>query len=364
MYNWKSSKIFTDGSCSKSDWYRPLWRGGWAIIILDEDDESIKAACYGPCWRGLPQTSAAAEVCALAVLSQLIDGERVCGEEITAYSDYKAAVYCWSNRGRACLPTKAYAGIYRVAVSKPGIEHLKVQWTKGHSTQEGWQQKGNNWADEYADKGRDMHDFCGIYDKKKIEEPFRLQFKYLLHVAKNLAIWAEQDQGQIDWKIKVKALAKPHRQVNDTSGAPHLWQWERGVHRCWHCYRQAFNLTTRAKQDKIACGGPQAHWRKLNEKAMELKHDLIIFTQSKWELVGCSHCGCTSQYKAFRLAQKCQGHFTCDAQKRFWEKLTKTGRHPITKQVVGEGVPLLRAAREAVFQFQAGFLEESSDEGA
>ena len=80
-----NGEVFLDGSCTKT-FAKELNRASWAITKLDESTGELVARLHGPVWATLPQTSPAAEFCAMAALAQ------VAGPGTHAYSDYSGVV--------------------------------------------------------------------------------------------------------------------------------------------------------------------------------------------------------------------------------------------------------------------------------
>ena len=64
--------LFTDGGCTKT-WHPKLNRATWVVVAGTEDGRHL-AACTGPVWANLPQTSPAGEYCAMAAACQLAKG--------------------------------------------------------------------------------------------------------------------------------------------------------------------------------------------------------------------------------------------------------------------------------------------------
>ena len=93
-----------------------------------------------------------------------------------------------------------------------------------------------------------MHDFTEE-EIKSIEETFRLQGKYLRHVAKNLAIWAAEESGHIDWALATKAKAKGHRKTAADDSQKHQWRPFGVGWRCSQCLREARSIAQRRRAD-------------------------------------------------------------------------------------------------------------------
>lgn len=122
--DWRSIEIFTDGSCSKYV-YKPMWRAGLAIVMWGPDN-TLQAALYGPVWRGLPQTSASAEHCAIAVLGHIVGPQlQAAGDEATVYTDYKRGREGW---GQSSFCFAALQSLWRIVSSHD--QQLQAQTTE------------------------------------------------------------------------------------------------------------------------------------------------------------------------------------------------------------------------------------------
>ena len=134
------------------------------MVIADDNGEAL-AACAGPVWANLPQTSPAGEFCGLAAACQLASG---CAKHL--YADYMGVVKTMSGAGlhlhRRC---GFYSGIIRDALLSKGAKLIKKtshvrshQADDGHipagtSEQEARAIIGNHAADELATETMDAH---------------------------------------------------------------------------------------------------------------------------------------------------------------------------------------------------------------
>ena len=326
-------------------------------------EEQLEAACWGPVWRGLPQTSPSAEHVALAVLSQLRSQEassthRAQQVEDCVHIDYMDTVSAWQQPQQASQPSKHYGGIYRVATARPGAANLTTKWVKSHRADtaeelekltgyEHWTAVGNNFADHFADKGRELHDVhdgeVEAYQTKHI----RLNVAFLQHIGRNLALWVAREQGKLDWTARTKALAKPIRESACLDLVKHVWTWARGAWACAHCMKRPRSIQKRDAANRVPCRGPGAYWQEVYEQATLSGHQLLIFGDGKWDMWGCSICGANAQLRACKLRKACPGHMSSSSQAALWHKLTATGRHPVSGELVGHGLPIEFFIRQA-----------------
>ena len=240
LFDWRSACLFTDGSCSKHA-CRQLWGAGWAIVIWSKDGEKL-AAAHGPVWRGLPQTSAAAEHCAMCVLAQLLaragsQGERDDEEEggggPRAHADNTGVQRAWSKPLLASQASRPYGGLYRVATARPGAGDLEVKWVKGHHTVSGdmtdhmkWEAEGNDAADSHARQGREINELWHQDDSDEWAKEATFHKQLLCHVGRALAVWARLPRTAVEWAAQSKAesLSKPEIARGD---AGHCWVWSK-----------------------------------------------------------------------------------------------------------------------------------------
>ena len=101
----QAAYLFSDGGCSK-EWHPKLNRASWAVIAAGCNGEHT-AACLGPVWRHLPQTSQAGEMCGMAATRQLAKGVAK-----KLFSDCSSVVKAVQKAG-AWTRKSFYAGLLR-----------------------------------------------------------------------------------------------------------------------------------------------------------------------------------------------------------------------------------------------------------
>ena len=135
--------------------------------MLWSKEGTLMAAVWGPVIRGLPQTSAAAEHSAIMALTEILADQLVQPNETAkVHTDYAGAVKAWAQPMAAAAADKAYGGLYRVAASRVKPSLVDISWVKGHALEkmkdlegeELWKAQGNDQADKYAAKGREIHE--------------------------------------------------------------------------------------------------------------------------------------------------------------------------------------------------------------
>ena len=100
---------------------------------------------------------------------------------------------------------------------------------------------------------------------------------------------------------------------------------------------------------------------------MKEGHDLILFAGGAWELLGCAKCGAQAQYNGNKqMAEKCLNSFSSDSKRKQWMQLVETGRYHLNGAMVGEGIPIEIAVRQAKarLEMQGDFLDDSEQEEA
>ena len=129
----------------------------WGVVaIYSEGKGTIRA--YGPVWRPLIQSAPSAEVCALAVASQLAVARThlICDCQVLLD-------HVMQNERKLLSPNSVFAGYLRYAYMQQGWRHISMyEKVKSHQN---WQElsgrdkvitRGNTGADVAACKGRDM----------------------------------------------------------------------------------------------------------------------------------------------------------------------------------------------------------------
>ena len=136
-----------------------LRRAGWGIVQVD-DVGHVVARVYGPVWAPLPQTSQAAEFCAYAVATELINGPSI------LYDDCSNVVAAASQGlDRALGWRRPHAGIMKWTLKQPGLKLIQeVCKVKAHMDESTIDDPvlrrmaiGNGFADEAAKLGAWEH---------------------------------------------------------------------------------------------------------------------------------------------------------------------------------------------------------------
>ena len=71
-----------------------------------------------------------------------------------------------------------------------------------------WQAQGNDQADKYATKGREIHENEDKV-KDKISDLVHKHKEYLRHVGRALAVWAKQPKEKVEWAKQNLASTRP-----------------------------------------------------------------------------------------------------------------------------------------------------------
>ena len=160
--------VFPDGACARP-FHTRLARASWGFACCDREGQLV-ARCFGPVWRGLPQTAPGAETVAAAAIA---DALKDCQVGHRLIGDNQAVVNIVNNPPNlTTLHRLHYAGIWRTARMKAGwklianqAEHVRSHQLEGpdavniEEVDPDTRHKllGNQLADEAAGEGHAMH---------------------------------------------------------------------------------------------------------------------------------------------------------------------------------------------------------------
>jgi exonuclease III len=332
-------EVFLDGSCTKT-FAKELNRASWAITKIDEITGELEARLHGPVWATLPQTSPAAEFCAMAALAQ------VAGPCTTAHSDFSGVVSSFAKHPEEVLhQSSVFAGIHRSArIEERWHNIVDIQKVKAHQdlgnlakgSREYFLAKGNDEADRWAKAALACHPQLDEHLRRQQEEQVDEAKEILAFASQALALWPKAARPQL--------LPKALRPAQD--GRPcrpglmprtsHSWQFLRGFWRCSACLTFATSRCTRDRRAKEKCEGRAASFVKLFENNEVLGHLLSVFDANDSFVVACLACGAWASSRPVKLLEVC-----CGVPKLAGITATRRlalGQHPVTiGAVVGPG---------------------------
>jgi hypothetical protein len=332
--------VFLDGSCSKT-FAKELNRASWAITKIDRDSGELIARLHGPVWSSLPQTSPAAEFCAMAALAQ------VAGPDTHAYSDFSGVVSSFGKEPSEVLHSSSlFAGIHRSARIEAGWKNIvAIDKVKAHQALEGltvgteqfFLAKGNDEADRWAKAALACHPgLCE--DKLRLQEARLDEAKEILeYAALALALWPKAARHKLLPKAERPLPAPVASRTGRPPCANHGWHFRQGLWRCAACLTFATSRERKMKRAKEACLGHAAPFVQLFVNNGTLGHQLAVFDANDSFIVACTTCGAWAASRPVLLLQPCSGEPKLAgslALKRLGE-----GFHPVVvDMVVGKGV--------------------------
>ena len=147
---------FVDCTCTMHAHHPAYRRSAWAVVLQTATTDNFEASLVGPVNSPLPQTSGAAEMCALSAVHQLADDAPDSTIARTAHTDYLAAARCCSGMPLASLLhyRRLYSGLLRELQAMQSFRRLTVCKVNAHTGGTTTAELGNAEADrlckEYA----------------------------------------------------------------------------------------------------------------------------------------------------------------------------------------------------------------------
>ena len=138
-----SEHLYTDGGCTKQ-FHPKLNRASWSVAVINDEGDYL-AACAGPVWANLPQTSPAGEYCGFAAACQMAKGvaKDLVADYIGVVKTVKKVVgRIQAGASRVGTPlhrgSTMYAGILREAFAEKGAALIsKATHVRSHQADDG-----------------------------------------------------------------------------------------------------------------------------------------------------------------------------------------------------------------------------------
>ena len=352
----QAAYIFTDGGCTKP-WHPQLRRASWSVVAANNEGEHT-AACLGPVWATLPQTSQVGEVCGLASTRQLATGipkklytDSTTVVRVAKIVDRRTAKSC----GLGFTNTAGsgyFAGILRESGQEPGARLLfDARHVKSHQADDGILPEGiteeeeiaifgNKAADEMATEGLEMHPAFNIEKLNLARKTFLMAKNILLLAARALPAW-NSNKGKKVYREEVlqdksarafqRQLAKQEPPPTEllTADGGHFWlQVGYTGHRCAFCPARAANPAQRARRSAQVCPRDLGQLGRVLDKADETKHHLFwsVHQRTGMRLLSCSRCDSYATIAPKKLLEPC----VAKVRRPNWERL-KCGKFPTNR---------------------------------
>jgi len=331
-------RVFIDGSGYKGVTEAGN-RAGWSAVEIDEQGRPI-CCIAAPVAKELPQTSQAAENCAVAGLAEitsLVGGTRV-------WSDYLGLVSVLQQPLPVVLsPKRMYAGILRAAVGATGWKTIdEVVWVKSHQDidaipvgTESWlTATGNKLADEWAKKGAMLRG--PSEDPAKAEHWAAVTDDIAVLVAKVGVFSVQAAPPKPAKEKKAKRAPRPSRPPEARRHEAHHFWFFAGpcTWRCGQCFRTVKSGAARRRADGLGCPQDFGVLAKIfaDPKGHTLAAYQVLAGAPTASVVACLACGAWSEGSLPKgLAARCLGKPTArlshHAGLRALRKL-ELGQHP------------------------------------
>ena len=332
---YQAAYIFTDGGCTKP-WHPRLRRASWSVVAADQDGEHT-AACLGPVWSTLPQTSQVGEVRGLAAGRQLAKGAPK-----LLYTDsttvVRAATIVDSRTANVCelghknIAGNCYfAGILRESGQEAGARllfdarHVRSHQAddgvlpEGITQEEGIAISGNKGADELATEGLSMHPEFNSDMFLEAKRVFLMAKNILLLAARALPAWNSTKDRKVfrEEVLQAKSARAYQRQLTKEAPPPpemltadggHYWlHFGSKGHRCAFCPARAASLAQKHRLSAQDCPRDLGQLGRVLDKVHETGHSLYwsIHQRTGLRLLCCSRCDSYATITPKHLLEPC-----------------------------------------------------------
>ena len=344
--------VFIDGGCTQ-EWHPRLNRATWSVVVADSTGLHT-AACSGPVWDSLPQTSQAGEIVGLAAARQVVSGrpKKLVSDCMNVVKEVKAAVA--KNHRRVSF----YSGVLRDSSLEKGNAcitdaiHVKSHQAdcgfmpENISQQEEICISGNKAADELATEARVQHPAFKPDPLKVARRSFLMAKNVLLLAAKALPLWqAGKKGGRKEYREEVlqqRSIRQHQRQLAQAAAQKekerpektpadggHFWlDFGAKGSRCLWCQAKASNDEQQFRKSKEECSRDLGQLGQVIQQQASTRHDLYWSQHCKSALrvLCCRKCDAYATLSPVNLLKPCAPKI----RRPNWERLQK-GRFPTNK---------------------------------
>ena len=315
------SPIFTDGSCSTSNWLHEV-QAGWGICQRNRADNGWLRA-FGPVWRPLLQSSPSSEWAAWAVA-------HVLGAQATSIRTDCQLVVSWTSKGSIGLMLNekfAHAGYVKEAMATKPSGLITTTKVVGHAREKGLSETmenmdGNEMADAAADRGRECHPRPRAEQLRHAEELNQLTAKLLCMVGQLWQLW--ELPGRLVRSPPRARIARTHRVA--PPGHPHRWAWAWGHWQCTTCCRICSAGASPASRAKGECTGEAKVIKQI--LSWPMGHQLRACSIAGQAIILCDACGAWSNMRTKLLDLPCRKSAT-RAGRVALKRVQEQGLHPL-----------------------------------